>query len=135
MTSKEPPIGYWIKQVDELLTKGINEIHSSFELTRTEWQVLNSIKENEKISKSELSALIRPFESEDSLDTTLGKLREKKILSGETEKLLLTDKGIEMHKACMEKQKAFRQKAMTNISEQQYQEIIITLKKIAENLI
>lgn len=134
MQPKELPIGYWIKQVDELLTKGINEMQSSFGLTRTDWQILNSIKENGQNSTSELLSLMRPFVDQNSLDSILKKFRANKLLSDETEKLTLTDRGTELHKACMEKQKSFRQKAMTHISEQQYQETIITLKKIIENL-
>ena len=42
MQAKKLPIGYFIKQADYLLTKGINEIQSSLGLTRTDWQILNS---------------------------------------------------------------------------------------------
>lgn len=77
---------------------------------------------------------MKPFSNQDSLDIILKNLKENQLLSDQNEKLTLTDQGIELHKACMEKQKAFRQKAMTNISEQQYQETVIALKKIAENL-
>ena len=37
--------------------------------------------------------------------------------------------------ARLKKQKAFTQKAMTGVTEQQYMETIITLKKIAEKLV
>jgi len=37
------PIGYYLKKTDNLLTEGINNIHKEFNLTRTDWQILNSI--------------------------------------------------------------------------------------------
>lgn len=134
MKSQRLPIGYWIKRADELLTKEIDEIQSSFELTRTDWQVLNSIFERGQTDKSELTTLMKPFADLDLLNTILIKFKEDNLLREGTEQLTLTDKGIELHKACFEKQKAFRQKAMADISEQQYQETILTLQKIINNL-
>src|SRR5438128_2509899 len=119
MRSKNLPIGYWIKQVDELLTKRIDGIQSSFDLTRTEWQVLNLSKEKGPINRLELATLIKPFADLNSFNTILAKFEDSQLLEAENGKLTLTGKGIELHKACFEKQKVFRQKAMAGISEQQ----------------
>lgn len=54
MQTKNLPIGYWIKQADQMLTKGIDEIQLLFNITRTDWQIINSINENNVIKKSEL---------------------------------------------------------------------------------
>ena len=134
MLSKELPIGYWIKQADELLTKGINVIHSSFDLDRTEWQVLHSINEKGQINKIELTAFIKPFADQDTLNTIIKKFEEAEVLQEKGETLTLTGKGIELHRTCFERQKVFRQKAMAGVSESQYQETVSTLRKIVENL-
>lgn len=52
MQTKNIPIGYWVKQADEFLMKGINEIHASMQMTRTEWQMNNSIHENITIDRA-----------------------------------------------------------------------------------
>jgi hypothetical protein len=61
MQSKELPIGYWIKQTDLLLTKGIDDIQSSFGMTRTDWQILNAVSEKAFVNRVDLINLILPF--------------------------------------------------------------------------
>lgn len=61
MQQENKPIGYWIKQADELLTQGINTIQASFQLDRTDWQVLNTIAEHRSIGSRELTQSIQPF--------------------------------------------------------------------------
>lgn len=128
------PIGYWIKQADEFLTKGINEVQSSFGLTRTDWQVLNFVNEKGQTDANELEIFIKPFADGDTLQLIIAKFIKNLLLKEETGKFSLTDKGIKLHGNCLEKQKIFRQKAMADISEQQYQETILTLQKIINNL-
>ena len=128
------PIGYWIKQADELLTKRINEIHFSAGLTRTDWQVLNSINGIGQITRNKLLTDIKPFADENSLNTIIAKLKDEGLLVEVTEEFTLTAKGIELHRSCLEKQNTFRQKAMIGISEQQYEETVSTLQKIVANI-
>jgi hypothetical protein len=134
MQTKKLPIGYFIKQADDLLTKGINEIQSESRLTRTDWQILNSIAEKEQLNKAELITLMKPFADENSVNIILTKFKTGLLLSENGTKLSLTEKGIELHKTCFVKQKLFRVTAMLDITEQQYQQTISTLQKIIENL-
>ncbi len=46
MKSKDLPIGYWMKQADNLLTLGIDKIQAAFGFSRTDWQILNALKES-----------------------------------------------------------------------------------------
>ena len=134
MQSNKMPIGYWIKQADELLTRGIDDIHSSFRITRTGWQILNSISEKEFIMKVDLTNLMKPFADANNIKDILTKFKAEHLVNEEEQKLTLTDKGIELHKTCFEQQKIFRQKVMSGISEQDYQIAILTLQKIVANL-
>jgi|SRR5450432_3653726 len=134
MEAKKLPIGYFIKQADDLLTKGINEIQSESGLTRTDWQILNSIAEKEQSNEAELTMLLKPFAKENSVNAILTKFKTDLLLNEKDNKLSLTKKGIELHKTCLEKQKLFRQTAMLDISELQYQQAVSTLQKIIENL-
>jgi hypothetical protein len=39
------PIGYWLKQVDNLLNEQINRVHAASGITRSDCQVLNILSE------------------------------------------------------------------------------------------
>jgi DNA-binding MarR family transcriptional regulator len=134
MKLKNLPIGYWIKKADETLTEGINKIHSQFGFTRTDWQVLNSLKENNRISKTELLEIMYPFEEKTIVEKILTKLKIENLIDEQSSKLTLTDKGLEIHQQCLERQMAFRNRCMEGISEQEYQTTYLTLKKLADNI-
>ena len=46
MTEKNLPIGYWLKQVDKLITEQIDQAQAVHGVYRTEWQILNLLREN-----------------------------------------------------------------------------------------
>lgn len=134
MQQKNLPIGYYIKQVDELLTEGINKVMAAFNLTRVKWQVLNSIQENAGITKKELVKLMKPFATAVVIENILEGYRQQGHITAEdTDKILLTSKGLQLHAACLEQQLEFRKKIMTGISESDYQSTILTLQKIVRN--
>lgn len=94
MQTKNLPIGYWIKQADEQLTKGINDIQSSFGITRTDWQILNSINEKVFIEKDDLINHMRPFADANSVENVLTKFKAEHLINEVEQKLTLTDKGV-----------------------------------------
>ncbi len=134
MKYKEPPIGYWIKKADELFTKGINEIQSKFGLTRTKWQIINSIRDNEEMTKKELFDLMEPFTNKKEVEELLLKFSWDNLIDIEKDKIRLTDDGIKFHTECLEHQKIFRQKCMQDIPEKDYQVTLEVLKKLVNNL-
>lgn len=132
MQSKELPIGYWIKQTDLLLTKGIDDIQSSFGMTRTDWQMLHAVSEKAFVDRVDLINLISPFADTNCIEGILTKFIAEHLIN--EHELTLTEKGIELHSACFEKQKAFRQSVMIDISEHDYQTTILTLQKVVDNI-
>lgn len=129
------PVGYWIKQADRLLTGKIDEIQSEFGLTRTGWQLLNSINENSPAKRDMLIQLLLPFSDKNNTTQVLAEFNRNQIttVSAQNE-ITLTEKGKQLFTACSEKQQQFRQKAMQNISEQEYQTTVATLQKIVTNI-
>ncbi|MBV6479201.1 MAG: hypothetical protein HGGPFJEG_01962 [Ignavibacteria bacterium] len=127
------PIGYYLKKADNLLTEGINKIHEELGLTRTGWQILNMINERGSVDSPTIKKLLLEFETGKKIDDFIyglidsGLVKEHKFLS-------LTDKGKEVFKICLEKQTAFRHKAMRNITDNDYEQIIATLEKLIGNL-
>lgn len=90
-SSKNLPIGYWIKQSDELLTKGIDAIQSLFGITRTDWQVLNLI--NEQRTLAELLKIMMPFADEQTVRGIIIKLQDEKLIEEGEQHYILTTKG------------------------------------------
>lgn len=136
MNTKELPIGYWIKQADELLTKSINEIQSSLGITRTGWQILHLLMsyENHELQKDLLAIIMQPFINENELESILEHFIKENTLIMNQDTVVLTDKGEQLHNQSFELQKAFRLKSMEGIPGEDYQTTIATLQKIVSNL-
>lgn len=134
MRPQKLPIGYWIKEADNLLTAGIDAIHSKAGITRTGWQVLNSIHENGSLQETSLFDLLSPFANKESLEQILVKLANNNLIEEKEGILFLTSGGNELYQQCFDQQKAFRQKARAGISDQDYQTAILTLQRMVENL-
>lgn len=131
--NKKLPIGYWLKRADQLLTSGINQVQYSFDLTRTSWQVLNSIASNPGMDEESLMEIMRPFAGEKSVSTILSEFFDKNIISI-AEGLILSEKGTRLYSDCLKAQKAFRKKAMAGITEKEYEISIRTLNQVVNNL-
>lgn len=43
--TSQPPIGYWLKHTDEVITNRVNQVLTDQGFTRFRWQVLNSVYE------------------------------------------------------------------------------------------
>jgi DNA-binding MarR family transcriptional regulator len=134
MQQKRLPIGYYLKLADNCLTKGIDEIQSQHGLNRIEWQVLNSIYEKPEVLKSEILELMKPLADNHLVETVLAKFIDKSQVEIKNNMLNLTTEGKELHKSCFDTQQEFRKKAVTDISEADYQITISTLQKMIANI-
>lgn len=127
------PIGYYLKKTDNLLTEGINRIHQEVDITRTDWQIINSINEDAEIDRQQISDQLSDFADKETINEAVATLLSRQLIH-EDNYLSLTEKGKDLHRTCFQKQKMFRQKAMSNITEADYLQTIVTLKKIIDNL-
>lgn len=134
MTTKQLPIGYYLKLADNSLTKGIDEIQAQYDLNRVEWQVLNAIYGKSEILKSEIIELMQPMASTPLVETIFSKFADQKLVEFKGSMLTLTAEGRKLHQSCFDTQQAFRKKAMNDISETDYQITIATLQKIIANI-
>ncbi len=133
MDNKKPPIGYYLKKVDNLLTEGINRVHSDLGITRLEWQVLSVIHESSVSGKRLLPEMLMEFATPDEVRRAVDALSARNIVSG-SEPLAFTDSGLQLYSAAREAQLEFRKRAMAGISEQAYTNLIATLEKMIANL-
>lgn len=131
------PIGYWLKKADELLTARINEAQQANGLTRTEWQVLNTLLETEAASRSEIVEILSPFGDAETIGAPVDSLMERGLIEpdgSETGRLRLTTLGRQLHARALEVQKGIRLQAVQGISETDYATTVRVLQQIVENL-
>lgn len=133
MKQRDLPLGYWLKKADELLTKGINQAQATNGLTRTGWQTLNLINQEEDISQAELFRLMKPFAGSAEVDSIIKDFDNREMLES-IFPLSLNAKGKKVHAECLELQKKFRAQTMKGIKEEDYRTTISTLQKLVSNL-
>ena len=121
----------YLKKADNLLTECINGIHSALGLTRLDWQILNSIKESWERNK--ILSVLSEFASTERLSEAIADLIKRDLVA-DGPVLQLTSKGKKMFNTCLENQKAFREKSIHNVSEEEYLQMILTLEKLIDNL-
>jgi|SRR5699024_2301602 len=134
MKDENLPIGYWLKTVDNLLTKGIDEIQSGFEFSREDWQLLNLMAKHSEIAIIDARKTMRPFLKADNLDTCVNKLYGRQLIIVSKNKIKITQTGISQHKKCLEKQMVFRKKVMQDISPEDYKTTVETLLQMSKNI-
>jgi hypothetical protein len=102
MRSKKLPIQYYIKHADELLTKGVGCIQSSFGIHRTVWQIIHSIYEKGCIHTNELNSIMQPFADPGTVYNILTKLKIQSVIFNAEDKITLTSNGIDLYKNCFD---------------------------------
>jgi len=135
-TNLKLPIGYWLKQVDQLLTEQINQAQAVHGVSRTDWQILNLLKENGRASDEQIFTTMCTFVDATQFQEVIYHLIDRgwideTLASGE---LQLTCAGYDQHARIFATQKAVRQRAMQGISQDEYVTVIRVLQKIVENL-
>lgn len=131
------PIGYWLKKADESITRCVNQSQEAYGLSRTDWQVLNTLYEIDSASWAELSEPMRPFVDRTRLESLVGDLVQRGLVQGGgslEDPLCLTESGRELHRAALEAQKRVRQEAVKGITEADYATTIRVLQRIVANL-
>ncbi|MES2648248.1 MAG: hypothetical protein V4717_15330 [Bacteroidota bacterium] len=77
MEPKNLPVGYWIKQADNLLTEGINRIHEVNGLNRSAWQLLHLLSKQTTSDIVTIIEIIEPFGDAGSIHEILNNLLQK----------------------------------------------------------
>jgi DNA-binding MarR family transcriptional regulator len=139
-TKPERPIGYWLKQVDKLLTEQINKVQAAHSISRSEWQVLNIIYETGSASKERIFEPMQTFIDAPHLDEIITHLMERgwveqnRGYSPDAVEFQLTEEGRRNHGAILGVQREIRQRAMQGIREEEYATVIRVLQQMVNNL-
>ena len=136
----ELPIGYWLKQADNLLTEQINKAQAANGVSRAQWQVINILNEMGSASQSQVFESMRAFVNTPDLDEIIVRLNEHGWVEQSEEskhgvaEFRLTEEGQRRHTAILATQKEARQRAMQGISQEEYAMVIRVLQRMVSNL-
>jgi DNA-binding MarR family transcriptional regulator len=134
------PIGYWLKQADNLITEQVNKVQADNGISRFDWQVLNTLHEVGPVSKDRIFEVMSTFVDAAGLDAILVHLAERgwaeSIESGQAGIVTyqLTHEGERRHSVILAAQKEARQRTVQGISEEEYATVIRVLQQIVSNL-
>jgi len=132
------PIGYWLKEADRVITEAINRAQAAHNISRTEWQVLNTLAEGGGANRADLDGIMRPFANAAGLDGIITGLVGRGWVgqsgTGEQETFRLTDAGRQGHATILAQQKEVRRRAVAGISEEDYATVIRVLQRMVSNL-
>ena len=139
--TKKPhlPIGYWLKQADNLITEQVNKVQAANGISRTDWQVFNTLYEVGSVSRERLFEVMSAFVDASGLDKIVSHLAERgwvESVEGDEGGMAfqLTGEGRQRHSLIFAAQKEARQRAMQGISEEEYATVIRVLQRIVSNL-
>lgn len=134
------PIGYWLKQADYLITEQVNKAQAANGVSRSDWQVLNTLYEVGPVNRKRVFEFMSTFVDSSGLDEIITRFTERgwaeRIEGGEdgTAAFQLTDEGRRRHRVILAAQKEVRQRAMQGISEEEYATVIRVLQRMVSNL-
>lgn len=131
------PIGHWLRKVDRLLTQHIDHAQERSGLTRTGWQILNTISESEAVSIRELHKTMVPFCDRTETERVLSGLVDRGLVDrvpGPDPQVRLTGEGGEVYERALSRQRRVRRRAVSGVSEAEYSTAIRVLERMAENL-
>ena len=132
------PIGFWLKQADNVLTEHIDRVLGENGFTRSRWQVLNTVYQAGALTRASLFDTVQTFIDARQLDEIIREFVEEGWLvafgGGNGAQLTLADAGIAKREAVFELQSGVRRRAMKGIAEQEYAAVIDVLGRMVKNL-
>lgn len=137
---KQPqlPIGYWLKQADNLINQRINAIQAANGVSRSDWQVLNMLHEVGTATQTTILATMQTFLDAPTLDTILARFVDhgwvERVSNADESSYQLSDAGKQQHSLILTSQKTVREQAMQGISEADYHTTVQVLQQIVANL-
>ena len=137
-STKQPPLGYWLKHADEVITKHVNHVLSDHGFTRFHWQVLNSIYEAGTIARKDVFTIMKTFIEARQFDEILyGFVKQGWLIErsdADMTVLMLTDAGKTKRDTIFNLQREVRSRAMQGITDQEYTLVLDVLQRMVNNL-
>lgn len=136
--TSQPPIGYWLKHADEVITRHVNQVLLDHGFTRFRWQVLNLLYEAGTITRNNVLETMKTFIDAQQLEEILNSFVQEGWLSmrgdGDDAALVLTGAGKTERETIFKLQSEVRRRALQGISDQEYITVIDVLQRLVNNL-
>lgn len=130
------PIGYWLKLVDRLIEEQFAATLEEHGVTRRQWQLLN-VLEREPATVAQLDAAVAPFLSADDNESSLDHLAElldSEWVAKSDDGYRMTDRGMTAFTRLSEVVSEQRTIMTAGITEDEYEQTISVLQRIAGNM-
>lgn len=128
------PIGYWVKQLDELIERTLDQALEPFGLRRRHWQTLNLIAAGKRRSV-DVNAGIAPFlEPSDRAESLLDDLTATGWLEHTDDSFDFTDSGRSRFEMAHQAVTTSRTRASEGLSRSDYEITVATLQTMCQNL-
>ncbi|MFI6999380.1 MarR family winged helix-turn-helix transcriptional regulator [Nocardia sp. NPDC050175] len=127
-------IGYWLVELDRLITERFDEDLAAGELSRRHWQILHSLSDGPQ-QASELHAALDTFlNGQAEWEAELAAVATRGLVVEESGTLSLTDAGREVHDQAWIRIGARRRQMTAGITDEQFAETMRVLEKMAANM-
>lgn len=125
------PIGYWVKNLDRLLERSLDQTLASRGIGRRHWQTLNLLAEAPR-TLAEAAADLAPFLEPGEMSGVLSDLERLDWAAGSP--YSLTAAGSAALESLRVEVSRVRGRATDGLSEDDYRTTVATLRRMAENL-
>ncbi|MEV6554960.1 hypothetical protein AB0M22_04505 [Nocardia sp. NPDC051756] len=127
-------IGYWLVELDRLITERFDEDLAAGELSRRHWQILHSLSDGAQQSNELYAALDTFLTDRAEWDAELAAVLARGLVVDELGTLALTDAGREVHDQAWIRIGTRRRKMAEGITDEQFAETMRVLEKMAANM-
>lgn len=121
------PIGYWVKLLDDLLERHLDEVLSSVALDRRRWQLLNVLADGSRSLDDVLGAL-SPFLDRSALDAHLDGLVAAGLVDVGASTCALTQAGRDLRAIALARVTDARREVSHGVSADDYATTVGTLR-------
>lgn len=135
-SAQQPPIEYWLKHADEVVTVHVNRVLEDYGFTRSRWLVLNSIYEAGTIIKKDVCETLKIFTTwlDEILDGFIQEGWLVKRGDGDAAVLTLTETGKSEYEAITALQCEVRRRVLRGVSDQECATVIEVLQRMVNNV-
>jgi DNA-binding MarR family transcriptional regulator len=127
------PIGWWVKELDRLLTEALDTTLEQESLNRTGWQVLNTVATAGRVPREELAAALASFADEASVASVVARLAERGWVT-DADPVEMTGLGRAAHTDLLAAVTRVRRAAVDGVEDEDYQTTVSTLARMVDNL-
>jgi hypothetical protein len=129
---EQRPVGWWVKRLDELLERGLDDVVAAEELTRRHWQVLDSLAAH-PAPRADLAAALASFAAPEQVDAVLADLAARGWLAGEAT-VSLTAEGRTARERVAAAVGAFRRRVAEGLTAEEYAQVVQGLARMVANI-